>query len=268
MQNRLRHYIISGFATVAAFSGLITTAHLLFTGTAFYLAVTVCFLVDLCCVVAWQRIERARYVKENLRMIFDRLSKKVDAKAVFQLTEIVDYFGMQNEVANTLGEMVYIKPDPTERYWLYIALGMIGGKKAESIIENSLADDNEFARNGVVEAQELLRKPKRRTRKHCKLLMRYRIGEYISSVVTLSLCVVIAAAAVYHKNLSSKPPLTTQINTSIGASQRPRITDLNIIITMRGNGGDIVINMCNEKGDSLEISIMSSSSVLHLKMRI
>lgn len=267
MQNRLR-YFMPGFTIVAAFSGLVTMVYLFFTGTVFYVAVTVCFLLDFCCVVAWQRIERTRYVKENLRMIFDRLSKKVDAEAVFQLTEIVDYFGMQNEVANTLGEMVYIKPDPTERYWLYIALGMIRGKRAESIIEKSLTDNNEFVRTVAVEAQELLRKPKRRTRKHGKLLMRYRVGEYISSVVTLSLCVVIAAAAVYHKNLSSKPPLTTQINTSIGASQRPRITDLNIIITMRGNRGDIVINMCNEKGDSLEISIMSSSSVLHLKMRI
>lgn len=267
MQNPLR-YFISGFTIVAAFSGLVTMVYSFFTGTVFYVAVTVCFLLALCCVVAWQRIERARYVKESLRMIFDRLSENVDSEAVIQLAEIVEYFGMQDEVANTLGEMICTKPDPTERRWLYIALGMLGGKRAESIIEKSLIDKNQFVRNVAVEAQELLRKPKGHPRALDKSARRYRIGEYISPAVTLLLCSMIAVAAVYHKNLSSEHPSAIQINTSIGASQRPRIPDLNIIITRRGNGGDIVINVCNEKRDSLEISITPSSSVLHFKMRI
>jgi len=264
MQNRLRRYIISGFATVAAFSGLITTAHLLFTSTAFYLAVTVCFLLAICCVVAWQKTERTKYVKQSLHAIFVRLSENVDSEAVIGLNEIVVYYGMKDEVANTLGEMICTKPDPTERYWLYIALGMMGGKKAESIIENSLADDNEFARNGAVEAQKLLRNPKRRTRKRDKLLFSY-FGEYISSVVTLSLCAVIIVATIYHKNLSSKYPLTTQVNTPVGVGQRQRIPAPNII-TIRGNGGDIVINICNGKREAFEISFTISHPILYIKM--
>ncbi len=117
MQNRLRHYIILGFTTVSAFSGLITTAHLLFTGTAFYITVTVCFLLAICCILTWQKIERTKCVKQSLHAIFVRLSENVDSEAVIELYEIVVYFGMQDEVANTLGEMICTKPDPTERYW-------------------------------------------------------------------------------------------------------------------------------------------------------
>lgn|GEM_PF-2137047 len=264
MQNRLRNYIISGFATVAAFSGLITTALLLPTGTAFYLAITVCFLLAICCVITWQKTERTKYVEQSLHEIFVRLSKNVDSEAVIELYEIVAYFGMQDEVANTLWEMICTKPDPTERYWLYIALGMIGGKKAESIIENSLNDDNEFARNGAVEAQKLLRNPKRRTKKRDKLLFSY-FDEYIYPAVTLSLCAVIAVAAIYHKILYSKYTSPNQVNTLLRAGQRQGIPAPNII-TIRGNGGDIVINICNGEGDACEIIFTLSNSILYIKM--
>jgi len=266
VQNRLTHYI-SGLSIVAAFTGLVSMAHSFFTGIAFYLAVTGCFLLALCCVVIWQKIERAKYVNQSLRAIFDRLSKKVDAEAFYQLVEIVEYFGMQDEVADTLGEMIYIKPDPTERYWLYIALGMIGGKRAKSIIEKSPTDDSEFAQNAAVEAGELLRKPERHEKKQDKLLGRCRAGEYLSAGLTLSLCAVIAAAAVYHKNLPLKPPHSVKNKTSTEAIQSPRTSDLNIIIR-KGKGGDIWINMYNAKGDTFEISITPSISVSHIKIRI
>ncbi|MGB2986480.1 MAG: hypothetical protein WBE26_11425 [Phycisphaerae bacterium] len=255
MQNTPRHFI-SGFSIVAASAGLISVAYSFFTGTAFYLAVIACFLLVLCCVVAWQKTERARYVNQSLRMIFDSLSENVDGDTVFQLVEIVAYFGTDDEVATTLQEMIYVKIDPTERYWVYIALGMIGGKKAEAVIRKGLTDDNEFARNGAQEAAELLRKPQRRAKRRGKLLRRYATGKYISSAVTLSLCAVIAGAAVYHKNLGSKPP-----------SASPSTTPMGIVIT-RGKGGDIWINICTDKGDFPKISITPSRSLLHLKIRM
>lgn len=134
MQSQLR-YFISGFSIVAAFAGLVGMAHSFLTDIAFHLAVIGCFLLVLFWVAIWQKNERAKYVNQSLCAIFDRLSKKVDAEGIDQLVAIVGYFGMQDEVADTLGEMVNIKPDPTERYWLYVALGMIGSKKAQSIIE-------------------------------------------------------------------------------------------------------------------------------------
>lgn len=38
------------------------------------------------------------------------------------------------------------KPDPTERHWIYWALGKIGGKAAEDLLEKGLEDVDEFAR--------------------------------------------------------------------------------------------------------------------------
>lgn len=47
-------------------------------------------------------------------------------------------------------------PDPTKRYWIYIALGKIGGEEAKTTIENGLSDNDEFARLGAETAwQEL-----------------------------------------------------------------------------------------------------------------
>lgn len=42
--------------------------------------------------------------------------------------------------------------DPTERYWIYIALGNIGGNQAKSIVEKGLSDENQFANSGAENA--------------------------------------------------------------------------------------------------------------------
>ena len=44
------------------------------------------------------------------------------------------------------------RPDPTERYWSYIALGKIRGDIAKSLITEGLDDENEWARKGAREA--------------------------------------------------------------------------------------------------------------------
>ena len=46
--------------------------------------------------------------------------------------------------------------DPTKRYWIYIALGKIGGEEAKITIEYGLSDNDAFARSGAETAwQEL-----------------------------------------------------------------------------------------------------------------
>jgi TIR domain len=45
----------------------------------------------------------------------------------------------------------------TERYWVYIALGEIGGEKAEVAIQKGLSDPPSFARSGAEKAWEVLR---------------------------------------------------------------------------------------------------------------
>ncbi len=42
--------------------------------------------------------------------------------------------------------------DPTERYWIYIALGKIGGNQAKSVVTEGLSDENLFANSGAEKA--------------------------------------------------------------------------------------------------------------------
>lgn len=48
------------------------------------------------------------------------------------------------------------REDPTERYWAFIALGMIGGPEAEGAILDGLKDPNEFPRGGAQTAWETI----------------------------------------------------------------------------------------------------------------
>ena len=48
------------------------------------------------------------------------------------------------------------RPDPTERYWSYIAIGEIGGPSAEFILRKGLYDDHAFARSGAERGLSLI----------------------------------------------------------------------------------------------------------------
>lgn len=60
--------------------------------------------------------------------------------------------GMRKEVVAALAKALTEKVDPTERYWIYIALGRIGGKDAEAVVKGRLTEENGFTRQGVEEA--------------------------------------------------------------------------------------------------------------------
>lgn len=266
MRDQSRLYT-AGFGVVAAFAGLVGVTYTFFTGIAFYTAIMACFLFTVFSVVLWQKTERAKYASQSLHVVFDKLSRRVGAETAFELIEIVGYFGMRDEAADATGEMINTKPDPAERYWLYIVLGMIGGKRAESILKNGIADDNELVQQGVAEARELLRKSGRHDRNKYKSSGRYRVAEYLSAGLTLSLCAIIGAAAVCHKRLTLKPLCGTKNGASTQTIQKPELADPNIIIA-RGKQGDIVVCIHNAKGDPLIIYITPSIPVLYLKMGI
>lgn len=48
------------------------------------------------------------------------------------------------------------RPDPTERYWVYIALAQVGGPEAETAVREGLSDPDAFARSGAQEAWQIL----------------------------------------------------------------------------------------------------------------
>jgi hypothetical protein len=59
---------------------------------------------------------------------------------------------MHDWVLDYIVAMLGRRADPSERYWSYIALGEIGGEKAEKSIQAGLSDSNQFARLGAQEA--------------------------------------------------------------------------------------------------------------------
>ncbi|MBW2640430.1 MAG: HEAT repeat domain-containing protein [Deltaproteobacteria bacterium] len=48
------------------------------------------------------------------------------------------------------------KPDPYERYWVYITLGLIGSDRAKVLVEEGLTDKDKFARSGAERAMDIM----------------------------------------------------------------------------------------------------------------
>ncbi len=58
----------------------------------------------------------------------------------------------RSEVLRQIEESLSTKEDPSERYWMYVTLGEIGGDRAESLLKIGSSDTNPFAREGAKEA--------------------------------------------------------------------------------------------------------------------
>jgi len=95
-----------------------------------------------------EAVLRSRYLFPT----FDEKDVIIDVYRKNQLVDTANIPGMRNRVINYLLEAIYKHADPSERYWIYVALGEIGGKKAKSAIKKGLKDENEFARLGAEEA--------------------------------------------------------------------------------------------------------------------
>jgi hypothetical protein len=88
----------------------------------------------------------------------------IDATRTWDLVATAQRPGMRARVLDGLvplvGTGLQRRRDPTERYWIYIALGAIGVQaaspmdrgKAQSAVQQGLLEDDAFARWGAVEA--------------------------------------------------------------------------------------------------------------------
>lgn len=72
----------------------------------------------------------------------------------------------RSDILRQIEEGLRTRGDPTERYWMYVTLGEIGGDRAESLLKEGLADANPFARDGAEEALGKMHKPEIPTRAH------------------------------------------------------------------------------------------------------
>ncbi len=107
------------------------------------------------------RLAYAVYAHPNGRLVFTTLeipdlNSGVNSRTAARLIEVAYKPGTASRILGLIEEAIERLGDPTERYWLYIAAGEIGGDKARSIIEKGLEDDNEFAKLGATTALRML----------------------------------------------------------------------------------------------------------------
>jgi hypothetical protein len=159
-ENMLKYFtVIAGLAT------LIGTFHSFLKGTGFYVASAVSILFALGTLVVWYQSERVSHLRAMVYPLLVALLKNIGAEVVPLVVEIAERPGMQNEVVAALEEVLHIKPDPTERHWIYIALGKIESKKTKSALKKGLSDENEFARLGAEESWKLIENSEERRRR-------------------------------------------------------------------------------------------------------
>ncbi len=145
------------FTVITGFATLVGTFYSILKGTDFYIAVILSFLLALGTLVAWYQSDRANRLKVIVYPLLMAFMKRVGAEVIPLVVEIAKHPGMQNQVANVLEEVLRAKPDPTERHWIYVALGMIGSKKSKPVVRKGLSEEDEFARLGAEEAWKLMK---------------------------------------------------------------------------------------------------------------
>lgn len=145
------------FTVITGFATLVGTFYSILKGTGFYVALILSFLLALGTLVAGYQRDRVNRLKAIVYPLLMAYIKRVGAEVVPVVVEIAKYPGMQNQVADVLVEVLRAKPDPTERHWIYVALGMIGGKKSKPVVKKGLSEEDEFARLGAEEAWKLMK---------------------------------------------------------------------------------------------------------------
>lgn len=97
-------------------------------------------------------------------------------------------------VVRGLVDEIARREDPTERYWIYTALGKIGGRSALAALTQALSDSNPFAREG---AHAALTELKRRQSKRS-------FGQTIQWLVLSVGCIVLLALGLYSWQLTTR----------------------------------------------------------------
>jgi len=81
--------------------------------------------------------------------------KMIDKPTSKELFDISKKPGMHIPVVDFLMKAMS-KPDPYERYWVYITLGLIGSDRAKVLVEEGLTDKDKFARSGAERAMDIM----------------------------------------------------------------------------------------------------------------
>lgn len=81
--------------------------------------------------------------------------KMIDKSTSNDLLNISRKPGMHTPVVDFL-EKAMREPNPDERYWVYITLGLIGSDRAKALVEKGLTDEDPFARSGAERAMDLI----------------------------------------------------------------------------------------------------------------
>jgi len=149
--------MVKYFTVIAGFAGLVGTSHALLSGRGLFVAVTLSFLLAVGTLVAWRQSEKAASLKAVVTPLLTALVEQVGAEVVPFVVAAAERPGLRDVVAAVLAETLLAKSDPTERRWIYVALGRVGGRGAKSAIRRGLSDEDEFARRGAEEAWEVVR---------------------------------------------------------------------------------------------------------------
>jgi HEAT repeats len=81
--------------------------------------------------------------------------KMIDKPTSKELLNISKKPGMHTPVVDFLMKAMS-KPDPYERYWVYITLGLIGSDRAKALVEEGLTDRDKLARSGAERAMDIM----------------------------------------------------------------------------------------------------------------
>ncbi len=137
------------FTLVMNFLGLLGTFYAFLHGATLYITVFLSALFALGGIIAWNQDERATHLRSILCSALASLLDRVGAEALPAVVQIARRPGMQSEVIRVLAQMLRVKPDPTERAWIYTMLGQIGGRRSKKELDEGLKDESEFVRKVV-----------------------------------------------------------------------------------------------------------------------
>lgn len=104
-----------------------------------------------------QAVESAGLAKRQGDKAYPLLSGFYDHDEIMRIIDISSDIELRPHLISQLIDSLPNCPDPTERHWIYIGLGALGGDMAEMAIQEGLTDDDDFARSGAEEGLRLLR---------------------------------------------------------------------------------------------------------------
>lgn len=106
-----------------------------------------------------ESVERSDNFLSKSVKLFDNIEFQiVDSEMHNHLVSIASFPEMRDSIIDVLLKKMTHSNDPCERYWIYISLGRIGGKKAKQILTKGIEEENSFAKKGAQDGLQILLK--------------------------------------------------------------------------------------------------------------